>query len=184
MSKLKSLRTGSILSEFQVYTVVSISKDEVVVNDGKQNIALSSEYVDKILDSADYFNKVEKKTATELSDLVINNPRVAMTVAFTKKGKELSATAYKKALAASVDKFKNAKMGEMESLVLDLINNPVTKFEPGDFRIMKGLSLGRFNAQGRLDFLDKEDAKVSVPKTVDPRTIEYVIFGGTKYELK
>lgn len=49
---------------------------------------------------------------------------------------------------------------------------------------MKGISLGRFNAQGRIEFVDKEDTKVFVPKTVDPRTIEFVIFKGVKYELK
>lgn len=184
MSKLKDLKVGSILSEFQVYKVVSLKGTNVVVNDGTQNIELSQQYVDKILDSADYFSKVEKKTATELSDLVINNPRVAMTVAFTKKGSELSLTAHKKAITAAVDKFKNAKVSEIESLVNDLIQNPITKYAPGDKRVMKGISLGRFNAQGRIEFIDKEDTKVNVPKTVDPRTIEYVIFKGVKYELK
>lgn len=186
MSKLKTLVVGSILSEFQTYRVETInnSAKEVVVSNGQDKIALPFNYVDKILDSADYYTKIEKKTATELSDLVLNNPRVAMTVAFTKKGKELSATAHKKAIAATVDKFKNAKVSEIESMVNDLINNPITKYEAGEYREMKGISLGRFNAQGRIEFLDKEDTKVNVPKTVDPRTIEFVIFKGVKYEQK
>lgn len=186
MSKLKTLVVGSILSEFQVYKVTSIDSrgKEVIVNDGKNNISLPFDYVDKILTSADYFTKTEKKTATELSDIVLNNPRIAMTVAYTKKGKELSSLAHKKAVASAVGRFQNAKVSEIETLVNDLINNPITKFEPGEFRIMKGISLGKFNAQGRIEFVDKENSKVFVPKTVDPRTIEWVILNEVKYELK
>ncbi len=187
MSKLKDLKKGSVLSEFQVYRVDSINnstKEVRVVNDGGDKIDLPFDYVEQILDSADYYTKVEKRTATELSDLVFNNPRVAMAVGYTKKGKELSPAQHKKAIAAAVSKFQNAKVSEIESLVNDLISNPITKYEAGDFRVMKGISLGRFNAQGRIDFLDKEDLKVNVPKTVDPRTIEFVILKGVKYELK
>lgn len=186
MSKIKSLKVGTILSEFQVYSVVSIDQkaQEVIASNGKEKIALPFGYVEELLDSADYFTKVEKKTATELSDLVINNPRVAMAVGYTKKGTDLSNAAYKKKIDDAVNKFKNAKMDDLENLVVNLINNPVTKHEAGEFRVMKGISLGRFNAQGRIEFIDKEDKKVNVPKTVDPRTIEYVIFKGVKYELK
>lgn len=37
--------------------------------------------------------------------------------------------------------------------------------------------------KGRIEFMDMED-KLSVPKQVDPRTIEYVILDKVKYELK
>ena len=48
---------------------------------------------------------------------------------------------------------------------------------------MKGVSLGTLNSLGRIEFMDMED-KLSVPKQVDPRTIEYVILDKVKYELK
>lgn len=72
---------------------------------------------------------MEKRTATELSDLVFNNPRVAMAVGYTKKGKELSPAQHKKAIAAAVSKFQNAKVSEIESLVNDLISNPITNMK-------------------------------------------------------
>lgn len=186
MSKSSFIKKGSILSEFQTYTVNNVdnsNKTVDVVDSHGNEIELPFMYVDKILHSADYVEKVEKKTVTEMAEIVLANPRIAMTVGFTKKGKELSQKAYNAKISEATDKFKNAKVSEIESLVVDLINNPITKTEPGDFREMKGLSLGKLNSSGRIEFLDLEDKSGPV-KQVDPRTIKYVILNAVKYELK
>lgn len=186
MSQSSFIKVGSILSEFQTYKVLSVDtrqKNIQVEDTAKNVIELPFNYVDSILKSADYVERVEKKTVTELSDIVLNNPRIAMSVAFTKKGKELSNKAYKQKIDSAVQKFENAKVSEIATLVTELINNPITKTEPGEFRVMKGVSLGTLNSLGRIEFMDMED-KLSVPKQVDPRTIEYVILDKVKYELK
>lgn len=184
MSKSQSLKVGSILSEFQIYRVAAIGNNTIDVKDGKGNIIeLPKRYADEILMSADFFDKIEKKTVTEMADIVTSNPRIAMTVGFTKKGKELSQKAYKAKIDEAVTKFKDAKVSELESLVTNLINNPISKTEAGAFREIKGISLGNINTLGRIDFMDYEESTPTL-KQVDPRTIEYVILNGTKYELK
>jgi hypothetical protein len=83
---LKDITKGSILSETSFYVVKSVNKDNVTVQDDLGNdINISNEYVEKVLNSADVFTTTEEKTMTQLAELFINNPRVAMTVAFAHK---------------------------------------------------------------------------------------------------
>lgn len=186
MSQSKFIKAGSILSEFQIYKVKSVNQSNrtVDVTDSNNNvIELPFKYVDDILTSADYFEKTVKKTVTELAALVINNPRVAMTVGFTKKGKELSDTAYRKKIAEAVAKVKDAKVSEIDALVTNMMTNPIRKSEEGEFRHMKGTSAGTLNDLGRINFFDAE-APASIVKQVDPRTIDYVILNKVRYEHK
>lgn len=185
MSKSSSIQIGSVLTEFQAYTVVDKKRSTFIVKNAEgKSIELPDAYVDSLLSSAEYFTSTEKKTATELSELVSKNSFVAMSVAFTKKGKELTQKEYKQKIDSTVDKFEKATLSSLKGLVEDLISNPITKTEPGEFRVMKGYSLGTINSSGRLDFTDCEDPKGHILKQIDPRTIEYVIFKEVKYELK
>lgn len=183
-TKLASLKAGSILSENSFYVVKSVLPTSVVVTDDHGNeITIGNEYVDQILSSADHFSGEEKKTMTELADLFINSPRIAMTVAFYKKDKPKTKTAYKKEVATAIKKVQEAPVSQIATLLQDLIDNPITNYTPGEFRVMKGRHNGNMNDLGRMEFMDMED-KSGFVKQVDPRTIQYIIVNNIKYTLK
>lgn len=112
-----------------------------------------------------------------------------MTVAFYKKDKKKPVKQYKAEINEVVDKFKNAKVSEIEDIVVNLINNPVKETIPGELRVMRGRHYRQINDLGRVQFVDMEvekkegtyDARL---KQVDPRTIQYIIVNGIKHSLK
>jgi hypothetical protein len=188
MSKLKSLKVNSVLSENSYFKVLSINKDNVTVIDTngiKSNI--SNDYVEQILDSADYFTKEEKKTKTELADLLINNPRVAMTVAFYKQDTPKTAKAYKAEKDAKINQIINASLGNTQKLLEELVDNPILKYVPGALRVIKGFHRSSdVDELGRITFIDMElDGEIdSRKRLIDTRTIQSIIFNNVKYNLK
>jgi hypothetical protein len=84
--KIKQLVVGSILSETSFFTVKEVlSNAIVVVDDNNTQITIGDKYVEQVLMSADIYDTEEKKTMTELAELFISSPRIAMTVCFMKK---------------------------------------------------------------------------------------------------
>jgi hypothetical protein len=184
------VKTGMILSETSFFKVVKVNKNDVVVKDEMGNeVAISNAYVDAVLNSADEVTSEEKKTITELADIFVNGSRIAMTVAFFKKANVKTKTAYNKEVKVAIDIVQNAKVSEVEGLLTNLIENPITKEIPGELRVMKGRHYGSMDDLGRIQFIDMEqdrgtkdwDGRV---RQVDPRTIQYVIVDKVKYTLK
>lgn len=189
--KTNQLKKGSILSETSFYVVKEVNSMGITVNDDLGNeIVIGSEYVEKILASADVFETEEKKTMTELADLFINSPRIALTVAFMKKDVEKTKKAYNTEKQAKIDEITNAKVSDVPRLLNDLIENPVTKTIPGDLRVMKGRHYGNVDELGRIQFTDMEIVKEAGKdydtrlRQVDPRTIQYLVVNNVKYSLK
>lgn len=196
MTKVKTLKTGSILSETSFFVVKKVNvKDITVIDDLGNELTIGNPYVEAVLNSADYAEKEEKKTMTELAELFINSARIAMTVAFFKKDTAKTQKAYKAEVESAIEKVTNAKVSDVPGLLRDLIENPLSKVTPGDLRVMKGRHNGFVDELGRIHFIDmelpkeiketKEGVKYDTRKReVDPRTIQYLIINGTKYSLK
>ncbi len=189
--KASNLKKGSILSETSFYVVEGFEGAAiVVVTDNGQKVRISNQYVENVLSSADSFEKEEPKTMTELADLFIGSPRVAMTVAFFKKDAAKTKKAYEAEKAAAIERIQNAKVSEVPALLNDLIENPLSKVIPGELRVMKGRHYGNVDELGRVHFTDMELTKEagkdydSRLRQVDPRTIQYIIVGDVKYSLK
>lgn len=190
MVSLKDLKAGSILSESSFFVVKDINKDSVVVTDDYGNeLTIGKPYVEKILNSADCFSSEENKTKTELAEIFINSPRIAMTVAFYKQDKVKTKKAFNAEVDAAVNKIQNAKVSEVEGLLRDLITNPILDYTPGELRVMKGRHYGEIDDLGRIAFIDMEEQNTNSnfdtrKKLVDPRTIQYIIVNNVKYSLK
>lgn len=181
------------MSKGKIYSETSFYVDNgngTFTDDFGNKLRLSSEYISKILKSADNFDKEEKVTATQLAETFKSNPRTAMTVAFFKKDKDKTKTAYKKEVSEKVEQVKNAKVSEIEAIVLDLINSPITDKIPGELRIMKGRHHGSTDDFGRVSFIDMEQLKDTSKdndtraRLVDPRTLQYIIIDNVKYVIK
>jgi hypothetical protein len=184
------MKIGKIYSETSFYTVQEVNSSYLVVKDELgNNIKLSKEYVNKVLNSAEDYFKEEKLSKTALAELFINSPRLAMTVAFYKSDKEKSKTQFNKEKAEIIKRVSEAKVSEVEKLLNDLIENPILKIIPGELRVMKGRHNGNVDDLGRVHFIDMEVEKGdsihdSRIRQVDPRTIQYLILNDTKYTLK
>jgi len=189
--KIADLKSGSILSESSFYVVNQVTANEIVVTDdmGNSGIRISREYAEAILASADSFSKEEKKTKTELADILINSSRVAMTVCFVKADKEKPKRAFAAEKAAMIKKVQDAPTREVEGLLSELIENPISRIIPGEIRVMKGRHYGTIDDLGRIHFIDMEVAKGSGEhdarlRQIDPRTIQYIIVNNVRYTLK
>lgn len=186
----KTYKQGETLSENSYFTVKSVSGNTLnVVDDHGSDLTIGVDYADRVLKSADTFSEEVQLPKTQLADLLINTPRVAMTVCFVKQDKAKTAKQYKAEKAAAIEAVQNAKVSEVEGLLNDLIENPISKVIPGETRVMKGRHSGYIDELGRLQFIDMEaemgvsthDARV---RQIDPRTVQYIIVNGTKYNLK
>ncbi len=189
--QVNNLRVGSILSETSFFVVKSVEKDHVKVTDDLGNkLEIGLPYVEAVLQSADLYDKEEYKTMTELADILINSPRIAMTVAFYKKDVAKTQKAYKAEVEAAIKEVQEATVSKVEGLLKNLIENPISKTIPGDLRIMKGRHYGQVDDLGRVHFVDMEQDKGTKAdsdarmRQIDPRTIVYIIVSGTKYSLK
>lgn len=188
---IKDLKVGSILSETSFFKVTKVNANGIsVVDDNGTELNIGKGYVESVLSSADCFSKEEKKTMTELADILLNNPRVAMTVAFYKKDTNKTQKVYKAEVAAAIAEVQNAPVSKVEGLLLNLIENPISKVIPGELRVMKGRHYGHVDDLGRLHFVDMELEKGTNPESdarmrqIDPRTVQYIIVGEVKYSLK
>lgn len=188
MTKFKNLKVGGILSEIQFYTIEKIKGDQIqLINDQGIKIILDDQYVESCLNSADLFESEEKKTMTELAELFINSPRIAMTVAFYKKDTNKTKKVFDAEKQAKIDAIQSARVADVPKLLNDLIENPLSKVIPGELRIMKGRHYSEIDELGRIKFTDMEIPKTTAEsrlRQVDPRTILFLIVNNIKYSLK
>jgi hypothetical protein len=188
MAKKSALKKGSILSETSFYVVKEVLPAHIVVTDEHNNeVTIGKEYVEGVLQSADDYDVTEKKTMTELAEVFINSPRIAMTVAFYKKDVEKTKKAYEAEKTAKVNEITNAKVSDVPKLLNDLIENPISRTTPGELRVMKGRHFGVMDDLGRVKFVDMElplNDPAGRIRQVDPRTIEYIICNNVKYVKK
>lgn len=182
MTEFKNLKKGSVLSETQFYTVEKIVGDRVQLNtESGEPVTVNKGYVESLLVSADQHKTVEKITRTELAELLVKNPYVAITVNFNKKVDE------KEVLKEMLDVHKNTAPKDVEKEFKVAVKRALE----GEERTAVGRHGGHINQFGRLDFIDmSKEKKISTSGydgrqiQVDPRTINWLILRGVRYEAK
>ena len=186
--KVKNLKEGSILSETSFFSVKKVNTNDVtVIDDHGNELNISNNYVEKVLNSADLFEFEEKKTMTELAELFINSPRIAMTVAFYKKDTTKTKKAFDAEKQSKIDAIQSARVADVPKLLNELIENPLSKVIPGELRVMKGRHYSEIDELGRIKFTDMEIPKTTAEsklRQVDPRTILWICVNNVKYSLK
>jgi len=175
------IKKGQVLSESQFYVVDSVSATSIIViDDDKNKIELSKAYADKVLSSAHDFAKEEKVTKTQLAEIFMANPRVAMTVCFFKQVKEADVT------AEIMKSYESSTPKTMEAA----IKKAVKRGLEGEERVMIGRHYGASDDFGRVHFVDMEVVKDASKdydtrmRLVDPRTLQHLIVNNVKYNLK
>jgi len=195
MTDFSKVKVGTKLSETQFYTVASVNPAMVkgeegqveVLNDLGQEITLDESYVESLLVSADQFNETKPMSRTDIINLFLSSTNVACTVNFNKKVDEKEVLKELKALYPNSGG-KILSKAEFEKAVTKNLADALE----GEERTMVGRHYGRTDEFGRIKFVDMQakggydEAKDYDTRTrlVDPRTINWIIVRGVKYEVK
>lgn len=192
-AEVYALSQGEILSETSFYTVKGFNPDGsiVVTDDLGHDIKMGRPYIEQICQSANHYTSTEEKSMTELAEIFLSHPRIAMSVCYITKPEEKTAKDFKAEKEAKITQIQNAPMKDAARLLEELIENPITKFIPGHERIIKGRHYGHQHSTGRVNFIDMEikaspSSKDYDTRTrqVDTRTIQWLIVNKVKYVLK
>lgn len=171
-------------SETQFYKEVKRVGNRVqLVNQKGENIIVEKEYLDTI-NSHDRVKTEEKLSQTEIVNIILANPKTVMSVYFQKQDTPKTKVKYNSEKVAKIEEIKEAKVSDIERLLSDLIDNPITTYIVGEMRLMKGYHFGNQDERGRIQFKDMEEKNTEILKAVDPRTIEYAIVNNVKYIKK
>jgi hypothetical protein len=115
------------------------------------------------------------------------------TVTFQKKGKELSAKAYKTLVetkaseaAEKLEQVKVSKKGvknAAEEIIKELLENPISKFEVGEMRTLRGFKMNHESEDGfyKVIDLDKTDDAMGGVRLVNINTIHELTYKGVTY---
>lgn len=182
------LTKKSKLSETQFYSVKSINRDDVdLVNDFGEEITLTKEYVEQLLVSSDQFSETKKMSRTDMINLLQTATNVICTVNFNKKVDEKEIQKQLFALYPNTGG-KILSKADFEKAIKKNLSDALE----GEERTMVGRHYGRTDEFGRIKFIDMEapggydEAKDADARQrlVDPRTINWFILRGVKYEVK
>jgi len=188
ITAFKSINTKTKLSETQFYSVKKIDKDEIVVtNDFGEEITLSKPYVEKLLVTSDQINETKKMSRTDVINLFLSSTNVICTVNFNKKVDEKEVLKNLTALYPNKGG-KILSQADYEKAVKKHLSEALE----GEERTMVGRHYGRTDEFGRIKFIDMEAPggydelkdSDSRQRLVDPRTINWIVLRGVKYEVK
>jgi len=175
---------GKIYSMTNYFVIKEVNGPNVVLtNQNGQDMKSNLNTVQKAMQSADEFIMEEKLNQTDLINIVLNNPRTAMSIYFKKQDTTKGKKVYEAEIQAQADEVQKALLAKGMNGVMEILKNPIKDYIPGEMRLIKGYYVGSQDDRGRFNFMDMEDPKKLV-KEVDPRTVEFVIVNNVKYILK
>lgn len=175
MTKFRDLAVGEKLSETQYYTVVKIAGNKVQLkNQSNNDIVVDNGYVENCLVSGKQYEKEEKISKTDLTNLFLSNPNTVFTVSFNKQVKEADVT------KEIMDSYEGATPKTMETA----IKKAVKKALNGEERVLVGYHTGNQDEFGRIQAVDMDITTGMPNRLVDPRNLNYLILKGIKYTVK
>lgn len=187
-TSFKDLSVKTKLSETQFYSVEKIKGDKVQLkNDAGESIVVDKPYVEKCLVASDQIVETKKMSRTDVINLFLTSSNVVCTVNFNKKVDEKEVQKQLFSLYPN----KGGKILSQADYEKEIKKHLADALQ-GEERTMVGRHYGRTDEFGRIKFIDMEapggydEAKDadSRQRLVDPRTINWIILRGVKYEVK
>lgn len=171
------IKPGTKFSRSSYGTIVGTTRDSVEVkNEEGLQWSVGRAIFEAEFHVPDQFTEIKEVTRTDMAELIINNPRIVMSVRFRKQPeKKTLVDVVKKMLDDAEAGGKRPSDRKLSSMLGDAT--------AGEERIMIGRHHGHQDEFGRLQFTDMEATGHNL-RTIDTRTVEEAIFGGVKYVLK
>lgn len=215
MVNIKDIQAGDLFNELSYFSVVKINPTSVTFKHlaTGTEVDLGNDYVSNLLSSADSYVSEQvvgiedklwtqkqldeaKNTTNSVGDVRVPGMKSiwdgigskVFRVSFIKKGKELSKTAYNKAIQEKLadatyvlEKAKSSKKGVTTvalELLEDLIRNPIVNTIAGEERILRGWKLQHESLDGQYAVMDSD---LMEKRVVNLNTIKWIIVDGVKY---
>lgn len=195
---------GDVLSESSHYIIEEIQGNCVRCRhfEGNSTVNITKDYVDKFLKSATYYDEVIKVGKEDKKDGTLGIRSIwenihssqVFTVCFKKQDKLKSNKKFNEEvqeIAAKVceeiDKVKSSKKGVAEwakRTIASLMANPISKYEEGEDRILRGYKIQFESRDGRYNCVDMDIIKTDKETGIRPvniNTIKWLIFDNVKY---
>lgn len=177
---------GDTISYNAFYKVEKIksSTEIVVIDESNQKINISGKELLKELNSANSYHTTLSISRTEIIEVFRNNARIAMSVNFNTKVDKTEV------IKQIQDLYPNKGAITTKVNFDKAIKTAITEALDGKERTMIGRHYSSIDEFGRYSFVDmnltKDDTKDYDTRTrkVDPRTINWIIVNGIKYEVK
>lgn len=204
INKSHLLREGSIISESSHYIVENIlgSTATLIHFESGQQVQISTAYLASYTNSADLYDnevkvgKEDKKDGTLGIRSIWENIHSGQvfTVCFKKQDKPKSAKKFNAEVneivtrvCEEIDQVKSSKKGVAEwakRTISALMTNPVSKYEEGEDRVLRGYKIQFSSRDGRYDCVDMDITRTDKESGIRPvniNTIKWLIFNGVKY---
>jgi hypothetical protein len=172
-SNARQLKRGDKWSRHSYGEVVDFRPGAVTVrNEHGLEWTIDASLFEKEFNVADQYAKVEKVNRTEMVEKITAAARLVMTVHFRKKPEH-------KTLTNLVTELLDGNISRPGPRKLSTMLKEATA---GEERTMIGRHYGVSDEFGRLRFTAME--KDGGLRLIDPRTVEWAVIDGVKYELK
>lgn len=204
IEKINQLKQGSIISESSHYVVNRVSGSNAWLThfESGEEVQIGISYLKHYTDSADFYNEEVKVTKEDKKDGTLGIRSIwenihsgqVFTVCFKKQDKLKSNKKFNEEvqeIAAKVceeiDKVKSSKKGVAEwakRTIHSLMSNPISKYEEGEDRILRGYKIQFESRDGRYNCVDMDIIKTDKESGVRPvniNTIKWLIYNGVKY---
>lgn len=204
---LNKIKVGDIFSEGSHYKVIARLANNInfLHIESNTEVVIENSYVEKLLKTADQFTEVQEVTREDKKDgtpgirTIFENIHSGQvfTVTFKKQDKPKSTKKFNdevnaivKEICEEIDKVKNSKKGVADwakKTIIAPMNNPISKVEEGEMRILRGFKLQFNSRDGKYRCLDMDierTNKESGERFVNINTISELIYNGVKYIVK
>lgn len=216
---LKDIRQGDIFSESSVYVFGNATGNSYNFKHlaSGQQVTLDSKYVEKLLTTADQFEKevkvgredkfwtekqVQESTAkvkpnvgdlkqAGIRTIFENIGNEVFTVCFLKADKPLSQKAYNAKITETANEAltrieaakasKKSVVTAANSIIEELLRNPILPVEPGEERILRGYKQQFTSRDGRYNCMDID---IMETRPVNINTLQWIVVNGVKYILE
>lgn len=203
-----SFKKNDVLSESSHYKVLSTNFDgsvKVLHIESNDEVNIGKGYVEKYIKSADYYTeevkvgKEDKKDGTLGIRSIWENIHSSQvfTVCFKKQDKPKSAKKFNSEVneivtrvCEELDQVKSSKKGVAEwakRTIASLMANPISKYEEGEDRVLRGYKIQFESRDGRYDCVDMDITKTDKESGIRPvniNTIKWLIYNGVKYVVE
>lgn len=207
IEKVNQLKKGSIISESSHYIVENILGSTATLThfESGQQVQISTSYLENYTNSADLYNEEVKVSKEDKKDGTLGIRSIwenihsgqVFTVCFKKQDKPKSAKKFNSEVneivtrvCEELDQVKSSKKGVTEwakRTIASLMANPISKYEEGEDRVLRGYKIQFSSRDGRYDCVDMDITKTDKESGIRPvniLTIKWLIFDGIKYVVE
>ena len=204
IEQVNKLKQGSVISESSHYIVENILGSTATLThfESGQQVQISTAYLASYTNSADLYNEEVKVGKEDKKDGTLGIRSIwenihsgqVFTVCFKKQDKPKSAKKFNAEVndivtkvCEEIDQVKSSKKGVAEwakRTISALMANPVSKYEEGEDRILRGYKIQFESRDGRYNCVDMDITKTDKESGIRPvniLSIKWLIYNGTKY---